>query len=292
MRSTGPWPVIASRCPRVCLRRAHGSVKLDPHGVPSLVGTCPRVRPWLTRGYRRFDPYGVAGLAVWFGGVVAVPPRCGVSSPAGGWQGACRAAADPIGVALLITAGKRSAPADRNPTLFRPHGGRTSSRRRADTGMRSTGPWPVIASRCPRVCLRRAHGSVKLDPHGVPSLVGTCPRVRPWLTRGYRRFDPYGVAGLAVWFGGVVAVPPHGISSPAGGWQGACRAALCAIWQTVKADTHGCLRFSVGKAARWGARGHPSHRFPFSSHGSADPSHGIFDPRPLSSGFLGSICAI
>ena len=154
-------------------------------------------------------------------------------------------------------------------------------------------PWQVSASRCPRVCLWRARGSVKLDPHGVPSLVGTCPRVRPWLTRGYRRFDPNGVAGLAVWFGGVVAVPPHGISSPAGGWQGACRAALCAIWQTVKADTHGCLRFSVGKAAGWGARGHPSHRFPFPSHGSADPSHGIFDPRPLSSGFWGvDLCHI
>ena len=34
-----------------------------------------------------------------------------------------RVAADPIGVALLITAGKRSAPADRLPTPFRPHGG-------------------------------------------------------------------------------------------------------------------------------------------------------------------------
>ena len=51
--------------------------------------------------------------------------------PCGWGKGACRAAADPIGVALLITAGKRSAPADRSPTLLRPHGGRTSSRRRA-----------------------------------------------------------------------------------------------------------------------------------------------------------------
>ena len=105
-----------------------------------------------------------------------------------------RAAADPIGVEPLITAGKRSAPADRNPTPLRPHGGRTSSRRRA-------GPWRVAASRSPRVCLRRTRGNGKLDPYGVPLQGGFCPRVRLWLTRGYQRFAPYGVACLAVWLG-------------------------------------------------------------------------------------------
>ena len=114
-----------------------------------------------------------------------------------------RVAADPIGVALLITAGKRSAPADRLPTPFRPHGGRTSSRRRA-------GPWRETAPRCPRVCLRRTRGNGKLDPYGVPMLGGSCPRVRLWLTRGYQRFDPYGVACLAVWLGLWWAVPAAG----------------------------------------------------------------------------------
>ena len=78
-----------------------------------------------------------------------------------------RVAADPIGVALSITAGKRSAPADRNPTLLRPHGGRTSSQRRAGAEMRGMRPWRVTAPRCPRVCLRLTRGNGKLDPHGV-----------------------------------------------------------------------------------------------------------------------------
>ena len=58
------------------------------------------------------------------------------------------------------------------------------------------------------------------------------------------------------------------------GWvamMGRC-ARLCAIWQTVNADTQLRPPFSVGKAARRGARGNPSHGFLFPSHGSADPS--------------------
>ena len=118
-----------------------------------------------------------------------------------------REAVDPIGVALSITAGKRSAPADRNPAQLRPHRGRTSCRGRAGAGMRCLGPWRMTASRCPRVCLRLTRGKGKLDPYGVPLLGGSFPRVRLWLTRGYQRFDPYGVAGLAVWLWGAVGSP-------------------------------------------------------------------------------------
>ena len=50
-------------------------------------------------------------------------------------------AVDPIGVALSITAGKRSAPADRNHTPLRPHRGRTSRRRRADRGLLRADLW-------------------------------------------------------------------------------------------------------------------------------------------------------
>ena len=121
-----------------------------------------------------------------------------------------REAVDPIGVALSITAGKRSAPADRNPAQLRPHRGRTSCRGRAGAGMRCLGPWRMTASRCPRVCLRRTRGKGKLDPYGVPLLGGSCPRVRLWLTRGYRKFDPYGVAGLVVWLWGAWVVPAAG----------------------------------------------------------------------------------
>ena len=114
------------------------------------------------------------------------PPRSDTARAGGNiWHdGQCQArprGCRPIGVALLITAGKRSAPADRLPTPFRPHGGRTSFRRRAGAWKRGTGPWRVTASRC--------------------------PRVRLWLTRGYQRFDPYGVACLAVWLWGALGSP-------------------------------------------------------------------------------------
>ena len=122
-------------------------------------------------------------------------------------RGTGSAAVDPIGVALLITAGKRSAPADRLPTPLRPQRGRTSFRRRAGAWKRGTGPWRVTASRCPRVCLRRTRDNGKLDPYGVPLLRESFPRVRLWLTRGYRKFDPYGVAGLAVWLWGALGSP-------------------------------------------------------------------------------------
>ena len=122
-------------------------------------------------------------------------------------RGTGRVAVDPIGVALLITAGKRSAPADRLTTPFRPHGGRTSFRRRAGAWKRGTGPWRVTASRCPRVCLRHTRGNAKLDPYGVPLQGGSCPRVRLWLTRGYQKFDPYGVDSLAVWLWGALGSP-------------------------------------------------------------------------------------
>ncbi len=104
-----------------------------------------------TVGYRPCRGY------IWYDGQCQARPR------------GCR----PIGVALLITAGKRSAPADRNPTPLRPHGGRTSFRRRAGAWKRGTGPWRVTAPRCPRVCLWRSRGNGKLDPYGVPLLVGS-----------------------------------------------------------------------------------------------------------------------
>ena len=131
-------------------------------------------------------------------------------SRAGGGVPAGRAAADPIGVALLITAGKRSAPADRNPTLFRPHGGRTSLRRRAWGGVPRVAPLTVGSLAAPRVCLRPTRGNAKLDPYGVPLWGGSFPRVRLWLTRGYQWFDPYGVAALAVWLWVATNVLPHG----------------------------------------------------------------------------------
>ena len=139
-------------------------------------------------------------------GTRATRPTCAVLSE-------CREAADPIGVALSITAGKRSAPADRNSTQLRPHRGRTSCRSRAGAGMCGSGFWWATAPRCPRVCLRRTRGNAKLDPYGVPLLGGFFPRVRLWLTRGYRWFDPYGVACLAVWLRGLGDILPHGMSA-------------------------------------------------------------------------------
>ena len=60
------------------------------------------------------------------------------------------------------------------------------------------------------------------------------------------------------------------------------RARLCAIWQTVNADTQLRPHSSVGKAARWGARGDPSHGCADPSLGSADPSLGFSLPWALS----------
>ena len=250
-------------------------------------------------------------------------------------RGTGRVAVDPIGVALLITAGKRSAPADRLTTPFRPHGGRTSFRRRAGAWKRGTGPWRVTASRCPRVCLRHTRGNAKLDPYGVPLQGGSCPRVRLWLTRGYQKFDPYGVDSLAVWLWGALGSPcgrprcifagvgplwgphiyassfhwratltrgyrvvrplcerlPRGVVFGGGGHRSAGEA-LCAIWQTVKADARVAPPFSVESAARWGCCGDPSHGFLFPSHGSAVPSLGFSHPRLVFMRKLGSICAI
>ena len=60
-----------------------------------------------------------------------------------------------------------------------------------------------------------------------------------------------------------------------------CPTAVCAIWQTVKADARVRPPFSVGKAAGRGPFVDPSHGFRFPSHGSADPSHGNFVPWAL-----------
>jgi len=70
------------------------------------------------------------------------------------------------------------------------------------------------------------------------------------------------------------------------------RAAMCAIWQTVK--TAGVAVRIPGVA--WApARGVPAHPWDVSrdpSHGISDPSHGISDPWALSERKLGSIFAI
>ena len=70
------------------------------------------------------------------------------------------------------------------------------------------------------------------------------------------------------------------------------RVALCAIWHSVNADTHRRLRFSVGKAARWGEGVDSSHGLLFPSHGSADPSHGNLSPWALFHRKWAPICAI
>ena len=116
-----------------------------------------------------------------------------------------REAADPIGVAPSITAGERSHPRTGTPPLIRPHGGRTSCRRRANGGMPVGGRrlvrddhWTYGSLAAPRVCLRPTRGNGKLDPHGSAYLYASFPQVRLWLTRGYRKFAPYGGACLAV----------------------------------------------------------------------------------------------
>ena len=70
------------------------------------------------------------------------------------------------------------------------------------------------------------------------------------------------------------------------------RAGLCAIWHSVNADTRVAPPFSVGNAEGRDFLVDPSLGFLFPSHGSAETSHGNFDPWALSGGKLGPICAI
>ena len=144
-------------------------------------------------------------------------------------------AVDPIGVALSITAGKPKAhPRTGTHPLLRPHGGRTSCRRRADCVTLRGDHRTVGSLAAPRVCLRPTRGSGKLDPHGVLFIERDFPQVRLRLTRGYRKFAPYGGTGLAE------LTPP---CAPRGRYVGAglCPERLDArmaslLWRSSRAD--------------------------------------------------------
>ena len=255
-----------------CVRTA-GSAALHPRLLMA--------RPLRGRSCCEGVMMGRRGRAI--GGTPSWRPPRSVSDRGGGniWHdGQCQArprGCRPIGVALLITAGKRSAPADRLPTPFRPHGGRTSFRRRAGAWKRGTGPWRVTASRCPRVCLRHTRGNAKLDPYGVPLQGGSCPRVRLWLTRGYQRFDPYGVACLAVWLWGALVVPAagRGASSRALDPYGvACLAVW--LWGAVGSPCGRPRCIFAGVGPLWGP-----HIYALSVRGRAELTRGYRVVRPL-----------
>ena len=140
--------------------------------------------------------------------------------------------------------------------------------------------WIVVGSACGRAwCIFAGVG-----PPWGPNIYALSFRGRASLTRGYR----------------IVRLPwgrrPRGVSSGGGGLPlrvgvRLCgRVAVCAICHSVNADTHRRPRFSVGKAARWGARGDPSHGFWFPSHGLGVPSLGFSLPRLVSDGKLGPNC--
>ena len=125
-----------------------------------------------------------------------------------------------------------------------------------------------------------------VGPLWGPNIYALSFRGRASLTRGYRIVRP-------PW-----GRRPRCMSSGGGGLPlrvgvRLCgRVAVCAICHSINADTHHRPRFSVGKAARWGARGDPSHGFWFPSHGSGVPSLGFSFSRLASDGKLGPICAI
>ena len=184
--------------------------------------------------------------------------------------------------------------------------------------------WGAVGSPCGRLrCIFAGVG-----PLCGPHIYASSFRGRASLTRGYRVVRPLwgrrprgvlsarevAIGGTPSWRpprsdvaspryafttvgrpGGVGrqdGVPPKVASSLRVGVLFPGRAGLCAIWQTVNADTRLAPPFSVGKAAQGGCPVAPSLGFWFPSHGSGDPSHGFSLPRLVSDGKLGPICAI
>lgn len=76
---------------------------------------------------------------------------------------ASREVADPIGGVLLITAGERSHPQTGIHIPFRPHGGRTSLRRRACVGYAAMSIWRAAAPRF-RGCACGLHAVIEVGP--------------------------------------------------------------------------------------------------------------------------------
>ena len=176
-----------------------------------------------------------------------------------------------------ITAGKRSAPAERNrkdkwaPRGFNTgedvtqHGQATSSPYVRPRG-RSTplGPSAPPHARCYHAITRHTARHV---PHGPPRGKNVVAGLTPRAFSGGRNAAPPKATALAI------GCPRKRLRK--------CPTAVCAIWQTVKADARVRPPFSVGKAAGRGPFVDPSHGFRFPSHGSADPSHGNFVPWAL-----------
>ena len=161
--------------------------------------------------------------------------------------------------------------------------------------------------------------------------VGSCPRVRLRLTRGYRKCDPYGVDSLAAGAPAekhrMKSSPPpaarqnpprrdamnrvspargrapHRHPSPRCVGRGEFprrrpprpqegREALCAIWQTVKADSDRRPPSSEFSTPSCGRATDPSLGSPSPSHRSVDPRDGNTHPRPHSNGKTSPKCAI